>query len=202
MCKAEDLCNASVYKAKAAQGIQTPCGTKALCTADMPRARVQAYGGPCPSPPRGWTWESLMECALAQAALGQARGEVPVGAVLVNAQGQMLAQAHNAPIALHDPTAHAEVLALRRAGAALGKYRLEGCTLVVTLEPCAMCAAAMVHARIAGLVYGAEDARAGAVTSCLDGLDLPFYNHKVWHIGGMLAARCAAQLRTFFANAR
>ena len=143
-----------------------------------------------------------MECALDQAAKGQEAGEVPVGAVLVDVQGQIVAQAHNEPVRLHDPTAHAEVLALRRAGAALGNYRLEGCTLVVTLEPCAMCAAAMVHARVSGLVYGAADARAGAVISCLDGLDLPFYNHKVWHMGGVLSAVWAAQLRDFFACAR
>ena len=165
-------------------------------------ARVIPRAGPCPSAPPGWTWERLMAEAMRQAEAGRAAGEVPVGAVLAAADGTLLAAAHNAPVALHDPTAHAEVLAMRRAGQTLGNYRLDGCVLVVTLEPCAMCAAAMVHARVAGVVFGAADARAGAVLSCMDGLALPFYNHRVWHMGGVEAEACARQLREFFAAAR
>nr|WP_297218772.1 tRNA adenosine(34) deaminase TadA [uncultured Desulfovibrio sp.] len=154
--------------------------------------------GPCPSPPPGRSWDGLMRLALDQARLAAAQGEVPVGALVVAADGRLLARAHNRPVALHDPTAHAEVLALRAAGAALGNYRLGGCVLVVTLEPCAMCAAALAHARLAGVVYGAADRLAGAVSSCAETLDQPFLQHRVWHMGGVLAADCAALLRAFF----
>lgn len=143
-----------------------------------------------------------MERALRQARLAAAEGEVPVGAVLAAADGRLLAEARNQPLTLHDPTAHAEMLALRRAGAALGNYRLGGCVLVVTLEPCAMCAAALVHARLAGVVYGAADALAGAVSSCAETLEAPFFNHHVWHMGGVCSAACAAVLRDFFAVRR
>lgn len=143
-----------------------------------------------------------MERALRQARLAAAEGEVPVGAVLAAADGRLLAEAHNRPLGLHDPTAHAEMLALRRAGAVLGNYRLGGCVLVVTLEPCAMCAAALVHARLAGVVYGAADALAGAVSSCAETLEAPFFNHHVWHMGGVCSAACAAVLRDFFAARR
>lgn len=139
-----------------------------------------------------------MERALRQARSAAAAGEVPVGAVLAAPDGRLLAEVHNAPLRRHDPTAHAEVLALRQAGAALGNYRLGGCVLVVTLEPCAMCAAALVHARLAGVVYGAADHLAGAVSSCAELLDAPFFNHRVWHMGGICSADCAAVLRDFF----
>ena len=143
-----------------------------------------------------------MRLALDEARQAAREDEVPVGAVLVAADGRLLARAHNRPVALHDPTAHAEVLALRAAGAALGNYRLGGCVLVVTLEPCAMCAAALVHARLAGVVYGAADHLAGAVSSCAELLDAPFFNHRVWHMGGICSAACAAALRDFFALRR
>lgn len=143
-----------------------------------------------------------MRRALRQARLAAAAGEVPVGAVLAAADGRLLAEAHNAPVSLHDPTAHAEMLALRRAGAAAGNYRLGGCVLVVTLEPCAMCAAALTHARLAGVVYGAADALAGAVSSCAETLETPFFPHRVWHMGGIRAEECAAVLRDFFAVRR
>ena len=139
-----------------------------------------------------------MGLALEQARKAAAHGEVPVGAVLVGADGSVLARAHNEPIAQSDPTAHAEILALRRGGAALANYRLGGAVLVVTLEPCLMCTGALAHSRVAGLVYGAADARAGAVTSCCDGLDAPFLNHKVWHMGGVRSDECAALLVDFF----
>lgn len=130
------------------------------------------------------------------------RGEVPVGALVVNPQGRVLSACGNAPVRTSDPAAHAEILALRAAGIQCGNYRLEGCVLVVTLEPCLMCAGAAVHARLAGVVYGAADAKAGAVESCFGALDLPFHNHRVWHMGGVAAADCAALLQDFFQAVR
>src|SRR5687768_12239939 len=112
--------------------------------------------------------EMSMEQALACAREAQSAGEVPVGAVLADATGAVIARAANSPIARHDPTAHAEMLVLRAAGQALGNYRLPGCVLYVTLEPCAMCVGALVHARIARIVYGAPDPKTGACGSVLD----------------------------------
>ncbi|MCI7568435.1 tRNA adenosine(34) deaminase TadA [Desulfovibrio sp.] len=143
-----------------------------------------------------------MSCAQEEAARAANRNEVPVGALVAHADGRVLARAGNEPLTLHDPTAHAEILALRRAGAALGNYRLNDCVLVVTLEPCAMCAAALVHARIDGVVFGAADAVAGAVLSCDELFSRPYFNHRVWHMGGIRAEACAAQLRAFFAERR
>lgn len=137
---------------------------------------------------------------LAETAAGCA--EVPVGALVVTADGEIVGEAANAPIALHDPTAHAEVLAVRAAGQRLGNYRLSGCVLVVTLEPCMMCVGAIVHARLAGLVYGAADTRAGAVSSGLHGFDLVLHGHRPWHMGGVCAQACAALLHSFFAARR
>lgn len=162
------------------------------------RVRALATAGPVPTPPLGHTWESLMDLALDEARMGAALGEVPVGAVLVGSDGTILARAHNEPVRLHDPTAHAEVLALRRGGQALGNYRLRHAVLVVTLEPCLMCTGALVHSRVAGVVYGAADVRAGAVTSCCEGLAHSFLNHTVWHMGGVRSDACAALLRDFF----
>jgi len=157
---------------------------------------------PFPALPPGWTsWEDLVRLALEEARLGAAEGEVPVGAVVVSREGDILARAHNAPITLKDPTAHAEVLVLRQA-AAKAAYRLEGAVLACTLEPCLMCVGAMVHARVAGLVYGADDPKSGAAASRLDGFSLPFLNHKVAVLGGVLADECGALLREFFAARR
>ncbi|MFU8895625.1 MAG: tRNA adenosine(34) deaminase TadA [Gammaproteobacteria bacterium] len=141
--------------------------------------------------------ELYMRRALELAACGEAEGEVPVGAVLVH-EGRMIAATWNRPISHHDPTAHAEILALRSGGQALGNYRLTGTTLYVTLEPCAMCAGAMVHARIARLVYGARDPRAGAVDSMFGLLGSAELNHRVAVTGGVLAAEASAQLQGFF----
>lgn len=138
-----------------------------------------------------------MALAMAQADLAAQAGEVPVGAVLVH-EGRVLAQAHNACIGLCDPSAHAEILALRQAGAVLGNYRLTGCTLYVTLEPCPMCAGAMLHARLKRLVYGASDLRNGAAGSSLDLFNHPGQNHAIEVTPGVLQAQCAEQLRAFF----
>ena len=152
-----------------------------------------------PPPPPGWaSWEAIMDQALAEAEAAKSRGEVPVGAVLLSGHGEVLARAGNAVERLRDPTGHAEILALRQACRKAGNYRLEGAVLAVTLEPCLMCAGALAHARLAGLVFGAADPAAGAVSSCFDALDEPFLNHRVWHMGGVREARCAALLRDFF----
>ena len=145
--------------------------------------------------------EHFMLLALEQARAGGAAGEVPVGAVLVR-EGQLLASGHNRPIGSCDPTAHAELLALRAGGARLGDYRLGGTTLYVTLEPCLMCAAAIEHARVQRVVFGAWDPRAGAAGSLLDAFRLPGLNHRADVFGGVLAGDCQQLLRDFFAGRR
>ena len=143
-----------------------------------------------------------MEPALEQAHIAETLGEVPVGAVVVSSSGAIIGRGYNQPIALADPSAHAEILALRQAGANLGNYRLANCVLVVTLEPCMMCAGAAVHARLQGIAFGAYDARAGAMCSCLDALALPFHNAEVWQLGGIAESTCAALLQNFFLHRR
>ena len=142
-----------------------------------------------------------MREALAEAERGSAAGEVPVGAVVV-IDGVIVGRAHNAPIALSDPTAHAEVLALRQAAGRAGNYRLPAATLYVTLEPCAMCCGAALQARIARVVYGARDPKAGAVESLHRLLDDARLNHRVSAVGGVLASESAALLRGFFDTRR
>jgi tRNA(adenine34) deaminase len=144
----------------------------------------------------------LMEQALACAREAEVLGEVPVGAVIVDAVGAPIARAANAPIARRDPTAHAEILALRAAGEVLGNYRLPGCALYVTLEPCAMCVGALVHARIARIVYGAADPKTGACGSVFELASSPKLNHRIEVTGGVLAEESAALLRKFFAARR
>ncbi len=142
-----------------------------------------------------------MEAALLEAGKAAAEGEVPVGAVVVMG-GRRVAGGFNRPIATHDPTAHAEIVALRAAAQSLGNYRLVDATLYVTLEPCAMCVGAIIHARVRRLVFGAEDPRTGAVCSVASLVDAPFFNHRVSWTGGVLAARCGDILREFFAARR
>ncbi|MEM7730433.1 MAG: tRNA adenosine(34) deaminase TadA [Pseudomonadota bacterium] len=144
------------------------------------------------------TDEEGMRRALALAEAAAAAGEVPVGAIIVAPDGKVVGQAANAPIRLNDPTAHAEVLALRAACEAVGNYRLPGHTLYVTLEPCTMCAAAISHARIARLVYGAADPKGGAVESGVRFFDGPTCHHRPEVQGDLLAEESAHQLRTFF----
>ena len=145
--------------------------------------------------------ERFMRMALRQAERGAGEGEVPVGAVLVQ-EGQVLARAHNGPIHLHDPSAHAEILALRRAGRKLHNYRLEGCDLYVTIEPCAMCAGAIVQARLRRVVFGARDPKAGACGSALRVLNHRKLNHKVEVTSGILATDCALVIQEFFRTRR
>jgi tRNA(Arg) A34 adenosine deaminase TadA len=144
----------------------------------------------------------FMDLALAQARQAQAAGEVPVGAVLVDAAGDVLAQAHNAPIMLNDPTAHAEVLALRQAAAQAGNYRLPGATLYVTIEPCLMCVGAAVQARIKRLVYGASDPKAGACVSLYRIPEDVRLNHRLEVTGGVREAECRELLQNFFQTRR
>jgi tRNA(adenine34) deaminase len=144
---------------------------------------------------------AFMEAALTEARLAADRGEVPVGAVVV-ADGLVVARAGNRTIADCDPTAHAEIIALREAAKAVGNYRLLGASLYVTIEPCAMCAGAMIQARIARLIYGADDAKAGAIRSCFSVLDHPQLNHCVEVTPGIRADEAAAVLRDFFAARR
>jgi tRNA(adenine34) deaminase len=147
------------------------------------------------------TDEIFLRMALDQAHNAQVLGEVPVGAVVVRG-GQVIATGFNQPIGGVDPTAHAEVRALRAAAEALGNYRLGGCTLYVTLEPCAMCAGAIQHARIARLVYGAPDPKTGACGSVIDLFAEPRLNHHATVRGGVLAAEAGAMLAGFFAGRR
>ncbi len=142
-----------------------------------------------------------MLAALDQAREAQAAGEVPVGAVVVK-DGKIIGTGFNAPISRHDPSAHAEMQALRAAATALGNYRLPGCELYVTLEPCAMCVGAMLHARIARLVFGAADPKTGACGSVLDLFSEPRLNHHATVTTGVMAEECGALLREFFAAKR
>ncbi len=143
----------------------------------------------------------FMREALRQAAGAQAMGEVPVGAVLVK-EGVVVATGANCPVASHDPTAHAEIEAMRAAGRALGSYRLTDTTLYVTLEPCVMCASAIVHARVRRLVFGAWDPRAGGAGSLTNVFTLPGLNHRVDVFGGVLMEDCSTVLKSFFDERR
>ncbi len=136
-----------------------------------------------------------------EAERGAREGEVPVGAVVVR-DGRVLARAHNRPIHLHDPSGHAEILALRRAARRAGNYRLEACDLYVTIEPCAMCAGAIVQARLRRAVFGARDPKAGACGSVLNVLDHPGLNHRAEVVSGVLADESVALLRNFFQQRR
>ena len=147
------------------------------------------------------TDELFMEEALREARRAEALGEVPVGAVVVQ-DGHIVGRGCNRPITNHDPTAHAEMQAMREAGLVLGNYRLADCELYVTVEPCAMCAGAITHARIRRLIYGAEDPKAGAVHSMLQVLNHPKLNHRVEVTSGILAARCMDLVQTFFRERR
>lgn len=139
-----------------------------------------------------------MSLAFDEACEAAREDETPVGAVLLAADGTILARAHNRNITLNDPTAHAEILCLRAAGQKLGNHRLTGSILAVTLEPCLMCLGALIHARVAGIVFAATDPKAGALVSNLDARALPFLNHRPWILQGVLAEDCGALLKRFF----
>jgi len=143
----------------------------------------------------------FMRQALTLARRAAQSGEVPVGALVVR-DGVVIGQGHNRPIVTHDPSAHAEIVALREAGISTGDYRLSGCTLYVTLEPCIMCASATVHARLARVVFGAWDPKAGAAGSITDIYSMAQLNHRVDVFGGVLAEECATLLADFFRQRR
>ncbi|HZD96477.1 MAG TPA: tRNA adenosine(34) deaminase TadA [Candidatus Sulfotelmatobacter sp.] len=142
-----------------------------------------------------------MQLALEQARLAAEAGEVPVGALILSA-GEIVGQGHNRNLLEHDPTAHAEIVALRQAAAHLGNHRLAGCTLYSTIEPCSMCAGALIHARVSRLVYGANDPKAGAAGSVLQVLNHPQLNHKMEVTSGVLAEKCSEILQEFFRRKR
>ena len=145
--------------------------------------------------------EKWMQIAIEEAKLAMDENEVPVGCVLVQNE-KIIAQAHNQPIKNNDPTAHAEIQALRKAGKQQTNYRLGGCTLYVTLEPCAMCFGAMIHARIERIVFGALDPKTGVCGSCIDLNKESFFNHKISITGGVLDKECSDLLRLFFKSKR
>ena len=145
--------------------------------------------------------ELWMEDALREAARAQAAGEVPVGAVIV-CDGRVVGRGGNRNLLDRDPTAHAEILALRDAGLAVGNHRLADCEMFVTIEPCAMCSGALVHARLKRLVYGADDPKAGAVRSVMQVLNHPALNHRMEVTSGVLASRCMDLLQAFFRDKR
>ena len=142
-----------------------------------------------------------MREALGLADEAAAAGEVPVGAVVV-LDGRIVGRGFNRPISANDPTAHAEIIALRDAGQTIGNYRLTGAQIYVTVEPCAMCAGAMMHARIATLIYGAPEPRAGAIESAMRVHEHPAFNHRFAVVSGILAAECRAKLQSFFKERR
>ena len=144
---------------------------------------------------------TCMELALAEARMAAEAGEVPVGVLVIN-KGEIIGRAGNRNLGDHDPTAHAEILALRQAAQHLGNHRLTGCTLYATIEPCAMCAGAVIHARIARLVYGAKDPKAGAAGSILEVINHPRLNHKMEVVSGVLGDRCSEILQDFFRRRR
>ena len=145
--------------------------------------------------------ESFMQAALEQARLGLAAGEVPIGAVLV-VEGRVVARAYNQPISAVDPTAHAEILALREAARAVGNYRVTEAVVYVTVEPCLMCVGALVHARVREVVYGAAEPKTGALVSAVRGLELPGLNHRFAVTSGVLEVPCRDLLQQFFRDRR
>ena len=146
--------------------------------------------------------EHYMRLALREAARGARAGEVPIGALLVAADGEVISRAYNRPVGGCDPTAHAEIVALRRAARRLGNYRLPGTTLYATLEPCAMCAGALVLARVACVVFGATDPKGGAARTLYRILDDPRLNHQAEVVGGVLEDECREMLQEFFRKRR
>jgi tRNA(adenine34) deaminase len=146
-------------------------------------------------------YDRLMEAALAQAILARDAGEVPIGAV-VSLDGEIIGRGFNHPIGAGDPTAHAEVVAIRDAAARVGNYRLTRATLSVTIEPCLMCVGALVHARIATLVYGAAEPKSGAVVSAVRGVELPGLNHRFEIVGGVREVECREVIQRFFRERR
>ncbi len=157
---------------------------------------------PIPSPDELSVWEPFMHEALLLAGAAEERGDVPVGAVVVGGCGRILGRGENRTIFENDPTAHAEILALREACSQVGNHRLTDAVLVVTLEPCIMCLGAVIQARLAGVVFAATDPKAGCLVSRMNGTELPWSNHHFWTLGGVLEQECSAKLSGFFQKRR
>ncbi len=157
---------------------------------------------PIPGPDEISAWEPLMNEALQLAHVAEGRGDVPVGAVVVDGSGRILGRGENRTIVDSDPTAHAEILALRRAGERARNHRLTEAVLVVTLEPCIMCLGAIIQARLAGVVYAARDPKAGCLVSRMAGTELAWSNHHFWALGGVLEEECSSLLSGFFQKRR
>jgi tRNA(adenine34) deaminase len=166
-----------------------------------PVTAAPAQHHPRPDPVRD-RWREPMRAAMAEAALAPATGDVPVGALVYGPDGELIGRGHNEREAVGDPTAHAEVLAIRQAAERVGEWRLSGCTLVVTLEPCTMCAGAIVLSRLRRVVYGAVAEKAGAAGSLWDVIRDRRLNHRPEVVHGVLAEDCAAQLTAFFDDRR
>lgn len=158
--------------------------------------------GPPGERPRGWTWDALMEIALDQAKKAAFLGEVPVGALLIENNGLILAKTGNRVENSSDPLAHAEILALRKGARAIGHKKLTNAILIVTLEPCLMCVSAIAQSRIAGVVFGAADARAGCLVSAAFPDTLPLSGRSFWHLGGIRSQECISLLQEFFRKRR
>ncbi len=155
-----------------------------------------------PNPPRNFSWEELMKMALEEARRALSYEEVPVGALVITSEGEILAKAHNRTRKDLDPTAHAEIVALRQAAQKIQNYRFSKTYLVVTLEPCIMCLGALHEARIEGIIFGAYDKSVGAVCSSIEGLELANVSQKTWFMGGVLEDECVEILQTFFSQKR
>ena len=155
-----------------------------------------------PSPDELSIWEPFMHEALLLAGMAEGRGDVPVGAVVVGGCGRILGRGENRTIFENDPTAHAEILALREACSKVGNHRLTDAVLVVTLEPCIMCLGAVIQARLAGVVFAATDPKAGCLVSRMNGTELPWSNHHFWTLGGVLEQDCSEKLSGFFQKRR
>jgi tRNA(adenine34) deaminase len=156
-----------------------------------------SYGSGIGWPGKRMTFDDLMAVALEEARRARDAGEVPIGAVVAIGE-QMVGRGFNQPISAGDPTAHAEIVAIRQAARQVGNYRLTGATLCVTIEPCLMCVGALVHARIGTLVYGAEEPRTGAITSTVRGADLPGHNHRFELVTGVREEECREMMQAFF----
>lgn len=155
-----------------------------------------------PPPPLSWSWEALMVEAIKEAELAYLEDEVPIGAIVVNKKGNIISKAHNRNINDKDPCAHAEILAIQKACASLSTTHLSECILVVTLEPCLMCAAAISLSSLDGIVFGAWNKHSGAIVSQNDFINLPLNSNKIWYMGGVAANLCVEILQKFFTSLR
>ena len=158
--------------------------------------------GPLTKAPGKYSWQDLMHIALHEAFLAAEKGEVPVGALIISENGIILSCAANSMESCSNPCAHAEILCIQQACKKIGSLRLANCFLVCTLEPCLMCAAAAAHAHISGIIYGASDPQAGAISSCADFAQLPLANKRIWYMGGILGIECSKLLNNFFISLR